>query len=307
LEVRIVRTDSPTLEDVLHSDVLVATTRPVDVPDGARTVVLTSGTTGEAKPIAHTREMWEANAQGVRELLGVADGDRWLLQLPTHHMGGLSVLMRAQIWGSDVVGEGDAEWASLVPTQLARGWEKPPSLKGAVIGGGPMPAELPPWAIPSYGMTETCGMVWAGRPLPGTEFRTAPDGELELRGPTVAADGWLATGDLGRLDADGVLHIEGRKTDLIITGGENVAPQEVERVLAQHPGVEDVAVAGVADPEWGERLVALVVGDTAGLADWARERLPGFKVPKEFHSVETLPRNSGGKLVRGEIHVPDPG
>ncbi|MBA2506019.1 MAG: AMP-binding protein, partial [Thermoleophilaceae bacterium] len=182
-----IRTEHPTMEDVLAPGPLVATTAEVEVPADARTVVLTSGTTGEPKVVAHTQAMWEANAAGVREVLGVRKEDRWLLALPTNHVAGLSILIRASIWGTPVVTEGDCEWASLVPTQVVRGWQPPPSFRGAVVGGGPMPAELPGWAIPAYGMTETCGMVWLGdRALPGAEFSTADDGELLVRGPMVA-------------------------------------------------------------------------------------------------------------------------
>nr|MBA3301674.1 hypothetical protein [Thermoleophilaceae bacterium] len=89
----------------------------------------------------------------------------------------------------------------------------------------------------------------------------------------------------------------------IITGGENVAPLEVERVLEQHPAVREAAVTGEPDPEWGERVVAYVVGDTSGLRDWARERLPGFKVPKEIRQVERLPRSPAGKLLRDRLEM----
>ncbi|MBA2506165.1 MAG: 2-succinylbenzoate-CoA ligase, partial [Thermoleophilaceae bacterium] len=118
--------------------------------------------------------------------------------------------------------------------------------------------------------------------------------------PMVAGDGWLATGDHGEV-AGGRLEITGRKKDLIITGGENVSPLEVERVLEQHPGVREAGVAGVPDPEWGERVVAYVVGDTTGLAEWARERLPGFKAPKEYRRVKVLPRTPSGKLQRSKL------
>ena len=297
-----IRTDHPTLEDVLAGDTLVATSAEVEVPPGARTVVLTSGTTGEPKVVAHTQAMWEANAAGVREVLGVGEEDRWLLALPTDHVAGLSILIRASIWGTPVVTDGDCEWASLVPTQVVRGFDPPPSFRGAIVGGAPMPAQLPGWAIPAYGMTETCGMVWVGdRALPGAEFMTAADGELLVRGPMVAADGWLPTGDLGEV-VDGRLAIRGRKKDLIITGGKNVSPLEVERVLEEHPGVREAAVAGVPDPEWGERVVAYVVGDTDGLREFARERLPGFKSPKEYRRVEELPRTASGKLLRNRLN-----
>jgi len=121
----------------------------------------------------------------------------------------------------------------------------------------------------------------------------------------VAADGWLRTGDSGRLDPDGLLHVEGRLKDLIVTGGENVAPLEVEHVLMAHPAVADAGVAGLPDPEWGEVVTAFVVlREPVGsdeLRAWARDRLEAFKAPKAVHIVESLPRNSGGKLLRGDM------
>jgi O-succinylbenzoic acid--CoA ligase len=142
--------------------------------------------------------------------------------------------------------------------------------------------------------------------------RIAEDGEVLVRGRTVAAgaleaDGWLHTGDLGALDTAGRLVIAGRKADTIISGGENVAPAEVESVLLEHPGVLDAAVFGRADPEWGEAVVAQVV--LAEGADIAAEalrahcasRLAPFKVPKRFEPVSGVPRGVTGKLLRREL------
>ena len=118
---------------------------------------------------------------------------------------------------------------------------------------------------PSYGMTEACSQIATdGVALLGTELQIADDGEVLVRGRTVATgtlgpDGWLHTGDLGAFDNDGRLVIVGRKADTIVSGGENVAPAEVESVLLEHPAVADAAVLGRADPEWGEAVVAQVV------------------------------------------------
>jgi O-succinylbenzoic acid--CoA ligase len=136
------------------------------------------------------------------------------------------------------------------------------------------------------------------------------DGEILVRGPMVARgavseDGWLHTGDLGRLDADGMLHVEGRMKELIVTGGENVAPLEVEQALLAHPAVADAGVAGRPDPEWGEAIVAFVVlREPAGAAEllaWCRERLAPHKVPKSVHPVAELPRGATGKLLRERL------
>jgi O-succinylbenzoic acid--CoA ligase len=162
-------------------------------------------------------------------------------------------------------------------------------------------------------MTETASQVVAGSPgraLAGAEVDVSEDGEVLVRGAMVAAaevsaDGWLHTGDRGRLDADGLLHLEGRIKDLIVTGGEKVVPTRVEGVLAAHPAVADAGVIGVADPDWGEAVTAFVVlREPAGaeeLRDWCRARLAPHEVPKRFEPVGELPRNAAGKLVRGRL------
>ena len=219
---------------------------------------------------------------------------------------------------------GEITLASLVPTMLQRlreaGLVRAPGLRGIALGGGPIPAGLLEWAesagvpaLPVYGMTETSSQVVAGspgRPLRGVELRIE-GGEILVRGPMVARgalapDGWLHTGDLGRLDGQGRLYVEGRLKELIVTGGENVAPLAVEQALISHPAVADAGVAGVADPEWGEAVTAFVVlrrcrlvAGAAGVvraSGWPRPR-----VPKAFHRVEELPRNAAGKLLRDRL------
>jgi O-succinylbenzoic acid--CoA ligase len=142
-----------------------------------------------------------------------------------------------------------------------------------------------------------------GRPLPGVELKIAGDGEILVRGPMVTVDGWLHTGDSGRLDADGLLHVDGRLKELIITGGENVAPAEVEATLLEHPAVADAGVVGRPDPEWGEAIWAYVVlrGEAEDLTGWCRARLAPYKVPKRVEVVDSLPRNVAGKLLRDRL------
>lgn len=152
----------------------------------------------------------------------------------------------------------------------------------------------------------------AGRVLPpgrdGTVWFTAPGAAEPERGPDGGADlaatpGWGAVGDLGHLDADGYLYLTGRASQLIITGGVNVAPREVELVLEEHPEVDEVAVVGVPDDEFGERVVAVVVPRAAGpdlearLVAWARDRLAHVKCPRTVHLVGELPRNDAGKVL----------
>jgi O-succinylbenzoic acid--CoA ligase len=219
---------------------------------------------------------------------------------------------------------GSATLVSVVPTTLARlldaGLQEPPALRAALVGGGPIPGALLARArtagvptVATYGLTEACSQVTTGGPaLFCTRVRIGEDGEIHVAGPTVAPDaagpdGWLRTGDLGRLDADGALTVTGRAADTIVTGGENVAPTEVEAVLATHPAVADVVVHGVPDEQWGERVVATIVllpGRTATsqeLTGYCRVRIARYKVPKEVRFSLDLPRTQSGKLLRRDM------
>lgn len=305
------------------------------------TVMHTSGTTSAPKPVELTYANWLANALGSAVALGLDPEERWLCPMPLTHVGGLSILIRSVIYATTAVlhERFDTEavlgelmtpsrritLVSLVPTMLARlldaGLERPPSLRWALLGGAPIPAALLERAesagvpvAPTYGMTEGCSQLFTfGFPLPGVELELCgPEQEIAVRGPMVApgslgSEGWLRTGDLGRLDERGRLEIVGRRSNTVITGGENVAPEEVEAVLEDHPGVAQAAVLGRPDPEWGEALVALVVGrdaeapDPQALRAHCRARLAAFKVPKEIEFVDRLPRTPSGKLVRREL------
>ena len=196
----------------------------------------------------------------------------------------------------------------------------------------------------TYGLTETASQVAtlapedalrklgsAGKPLypnqvrivteEGQEAQPGEVGEILVRGPVVTpgylnrpeataaalCDGWLRTGDLGYLDAEGYLSVVDRREDLIVSGGENVYPAEVEAALLAHPAVAEAVVVGVPDPEWGQRVVAavrLVAGATVSAGElqaWCRQRLAGYKVPKEIRIVAELPRNATGKLLRRSV------
>ena len=135
-------------------------------------------------------------------------------------------------------------------------------------------------------------------------------GMLEIRGPTVAPQfpGWLATGDLGSLDGQGRVTVLSRRSDLIVSGGENIYPAELERVLGEHPAVREVAVAPRADARWGQVPVAVVVWRgpppaEASVLAWCRTRLAGFKLPRHFIGAETLPRNANGKVDRARLRA----
>lgn len=230
--------------------------------------------------------------------------------------------------------------ASLVPTMLrrllARQPDPPPdSLRALLIGGAAVPPTLLREALDrgypialTYGLTEATSQVatatptlvrekpgCVGSPLDSVEVRTSPIGEIMVRGPTVMRgyvdeaddptdDGWLHTGDLGELDADGHLWITGRIAARIVSGGVNVDPLEVEHVLQGHPDVEDAAVFGIADAEWGEMVAAIVVARAAStvapsvLEAYARERLAPAKRPKHIAFVDALPLTPRGKLDR---------
>jgi O-succinylbenzoic acid--CoA ligase len=206
---------------------------------------------------------------------------------------------------------------------LDAGLHDPPGLRWALLGGGPIPAALLERArargvpvAPTYGMTEACSQIATfGWPLPETELAISGAGEVLVRGPTVSraalsADGWLHTGDLGELDDRGKLSLSGRLSELIVSGGENVAPLEVEEVLRGHPAVLDAAVYGRPDRKWGEAVVAAVVArdgvrvDPSELRAHCAQRLARFKVPKTFEFVEDLPRTASGKLLRRQLGHP---
>ena len=194
----------------------------------------------------------------------------------------------------------------------------------------------------TYGLTESCSQVVtaspvemqsmagsAGRPIGGAELKICDSsgnelpsgvaGEIRLRGPmltqgylraaalnaTAFDQGWFRTGDTGHMDEQGLLHVLGRSDDMIVTGGENVFPSEIEDVLLRYSGVREAAVAGIADAEWGMKIAAMVVadGDTDvdALEAWCRERLAGYKIPRLWKLVAELPKTASGKVMRAQV------
>ncbi|HWJ63597.1 MAG TPA: AMP-binding protein [Acidimicrobiales bacterium] len=304
------------------------------VEDGDALVVTTSGSTGEPKVLVHTHDSLRAHATAVHERLEVDPArDRWLATLPLNHLGGFGVVARSVITGTpvDVEPAFDASvvaaspdrygttLVSLVATALDR--IDPAPFRWVVLGGSADPVRRPPNVVRTYGLTETGGgIVYEGTPLPGVEVRIEDDHEVLLRSATLArgrraADGhvvglvddqgWLHTGDLGGWADDGRLVIEGRADDLIVTGGENVWPGPVEAVLRTHPLVADVMVVGELDPEWGKRVVAIVVPRATGtppslasLRDHVKARLPAYAAPRDLRLVAEIPRTSLGKVIR---------
>ena len=231
---------------------------------------------------------------------------------------------------------------SLVPTMLALvldahpGWVPPEHLRVLLLGGAAASDKLLARAaerrlpiVITYGCTETCSQVVAtpydmrfdaaacgvGRPLPGVQLRV-DDGHIQVRGPMLmagylgeeplASNAWFDTGDLGELDAQGFLHLHARRADLIVTGGENVYPAEVERVLEACPGIEAAAVFGVADDTWGQTVAAALVAgpqppsdDT--LLDHIGVRLAPHKRPRQICFVPSLRLTAAGKLDRAAL------
>lgn len=225
----------------------------------------------------------------------------------------------------------------LIAERGDRPW--PASLRYVLTGGGPLSqtliadcVKLGLAPLQTYGMSETASQVTtltpeeaavhagsAGRPLPGMDVRIGEDDRIHVRGPQLfdgyeqggklvrrhAPGDWFVTNDLGSLN-DGYLTVRGRMSDLIISGGEKIFPAEVEAVLAQHPAITEAAVLGVDDAEWGQRVVALLVARERPLADealhdWLRDRLAGFKKPRQWTWIRALPRTSAGKLHRMKL------
>jgi len=332
--------------DAILRDVQEAVSRPLrgetgvfqlpDPPERDQTalVVHTSGTTGRPTPVEITYGNIRANARGLAQAMALGDDERWLCPLPLSHVGGLMVVLRSALMGTTAVlgaaervSDGDVTTASLVPTQLQRlldaGAAPGPSLRRILLGGGPMPRALLARAraagfpvCPSYGLTQACSTVTvaapgdletAGRALPGVGVAITDDGEIVVSGATVNVLGSLRTGDLGRLDEHGRLIVTGRRGDVIITGGENVSPAEVEAALAEHPDVVESAVFARPHALWGEAVTALVVArpgaelQQGALRAHCLERLAGFKVPKAFELVAELPRTESGKVRRADL------
>lgn len=315
------------------------------VEEGDALVLATSGSTGAPRGVVLTRAAVEASARATTGRLGVDPGrHHWLACLPLAHVGGLSVVTRAMVTGTPctvlpgfdagrVTAEarrGQVTHVSLVATALGR--IDASLFECVLLGGAAPPGDLPSNVVTTYGMTETgSGLVYDGRPLDGVELcigtgrpGEGSDGEVLVKGPMLlrvyrdgtdprvpgpdGRGGWLPTGDGGRLDPDGLLHVDGRLAEVITTGGEKVWPVPVEQLLAGHPAVAEAAVWRREDPEWGQRVVAWIVPTAPGaapsaaqLADLVSATLPPWAAPKEVVVVEALPRTPSGKVRRQDL------
>ena len=317
----------PRLPDPARRALLAAARLDAPTEDGDALVIATSGSTGDPKLVVLTHAAVEASALATSARLEVDPArDRWLACLPLSHVGGLSVVTRSLVTGTPCTVHDTFDAAavmhaaargctrtSLVPTALAR--VDPQVFRTILVGGQEPPADRPANVIATYGLTETgSGIAYDGVPLDGVEIRVVHD-EIHVRGAMLLRayrngedpkddDGWFPTGDAGSFD-HGRVSVHGRISDVIITGGENVWPVAVERVLRTHAKVSEVLVAGEPDAEWGQRVVAIVVPHHRNapptlddLRDHTKRWLPAYAAPKALTLVSRLPRTPAGKVRR---------
>jgi O-succinylbenzoic acid--CoA ligase len=294
--------------------------RPVEPGDAL--VMTTSGTTGEPKAAVHTHDSIRASAVRTSERLAVTRDDIWLACLPVAHIGGFSVISRALLAETDLiahdsfdVGAVESSGATLV-SLVSRALQQidPSVFRMILLGGAAPPADRPANVIATYGSTETgSGIVYEREPLRDVELRVS-DGQLFVKSPTLfrcyrdgttpVVDGWFPTGDAASLDG-GILQVFGRIGDVINTGGEKVWPVTVESALRTHRAVKDALVFGVADNQWGQRVVARIELHTGSeqptleeLRTHVKQTLPAYAAPKTVEVVEQLPRTQSGKVKR---------
>ncbi len=301
-------------------------------------VIETSGSTGRPKRVLLSRDAMRASALATYERLG-GPGQWVLNLPPTYVAGvqvlyrsvvaGTEPVVHSGRFAFDELGPG-RHYVSLVPTQLVRllhdldELDDLQALAGydaILVGGGPLEPQVRAEAearglpiVQTYGMSETCGgCVYDGVPLDGVEVRIEEDGHVLLRGPmlfdgyqgeaerTAAAlrDGWLVTDDLGHWAEDGRLRIDGRTDDVIISGGVKVPAGAVAAMIARDDAVLAVEVVGVPDPEWGERVVAVIEPEDPITLDRVRDLVePRSWAPRGLVTVDELPTLSNGKPDR---------
>jgi len=308
-------------------------------PADRRLVVATSGSTGAPKRVALTRDAVLASVTASARRLG-ATGP-WVLALPPTYVAGVQVVVRSLVAGHEPVlldtaasvatgWPGDEGWfVSLVPTQLGRLLDDPAAsaaLRRAhtvLLGGGPIDpalrrraAEADVRVVATYGAAETAGgCVYDGLPLDGVAVAVGESGRIRIGGPTLfeeyvgdpvltaqtLVDGWYLTSDAGRIDEDGRLVVLGRVDDVVVSGGVNVPAVAVAARLREHPAIFEAEVLGVPDEEWGNRVVAFVVGSVGlpEVRDWVAEVQPRAWAPREvFVYDEALPLLPNGKPDR---------
>ncbi len=308
------------------------------LPAGTAFVLFTSGSTGASKGVVLSRTAITAAARASEARLGWRDEDRWLLPLPMAHAGGLSIVVRCLIarkplilveYDTDLaalIRDARATIASFVPAQLAGlVTGSPGALRAIILGGAATPPNLLATALAahwpvlaSYGLTETFGQIATAR-TPGGPLALLPGVEVEcattiaIRTPQLATcylDGTaiapeLVTADLGELEANGTLHVLGRRDDVIISGGEKIQPLEVEAILTATPGIAAACAFGVSDERYGQVVGAAIVTTAAfdrvaALAHWHAMLAPHAR-PRWLAEVPQLPLLPSGKLDRRSI------
>lgn len=291
----------PTFSNKENPDARIDLSRPA-------TLLFTSGTTAAPKIALHTLKSHFQSALGAIPLLNLQSGDRYSLDLPLNHVGGLAILLRTFLSGAALILPPAAispTHLSLVPTQLLRlikNGNVPTNAKCILIGGAALAIPTPHLPIyRSYGMTETSSMIALQEPyqlLPKAEL-CIKNGEIHVRGPMLfqgyycpgkiphlpLKEGWFATGDLGEIK-NGALHWYGRKDRQFTSGGENIQPEEIEKVLLELPDILEAHVKPEPDEEFGQQITAALFSDqkldTAQIEAKLRERLPGYKIPKQW-------------------------
>jgi O-succinylbenzoic acid--CoA ligase len=297
-------------------------------------VVETSGSTGRPKRVVLSRAAVLASVAASARRLG--GSGRWLLALPASYVAGVQVVCRSLVAGHEPVlledhesfaeAARDADFVSLVPTQLHRLLETDAdalrSFHTVLLGGGPIDPALRRRAegagvrvVATYGSAETAGgCVYDGYALDGVAVALDPGGRIRIGGPTLfegydgdpdgtaeaLVDGWFQTSDAGRLDEDGRLHVLGRVDDIVVSGGVNVPAPAVAARLREHPDVVAAEVLGVPDEEWGNRLVAFVVG-ALSLEDaraWVGETHARSWAPRQLVVLDEIPLLRNGKPDR---------
>jgi O-succinylbenzoic acid--CoA ligase len=327
------------------SDVAEPHPEGLPAPADTAAIVVTSGTEGAPKGVELTRDGMDVMGRGYSAGLDAGPSDRWLACLPLHHVASLGALARAYVTGVPYTvhdsldlervarspREEGTTIVSLVPTVMKRLLDAGAPLheyRRVITGGAPCPPALRSRAdeagvtvVDAYGLSETWGgFALDGAPIEGAEVRLADrDDEITVRGPMVMRgyrldpvrtagafddDGWFHTGDVGTIEGGRVRVID-RLKDVVITGGVNVSPTEVEAVLSRHPDVADACVVGMPDDEWGEIVMAFIVpraGVSAPSLDelraFGRSALSGAKLPRATRVVDAIPRTASGKPLR---------
>ena len=293
-------------------------------------VISTSGSTAESKLVAISDAALIASTNASHKYLGAVPGDSWSLLLPTTHIAGLNVLIRATALGSRVIDNRnttnyvDADFISIVPTQLykaltsdAKLLEHLTAAEAVLVGGGPVSDKLKKEAtnkhvkiVATYGMTEMSGgCVYNQKPLDGVEIKVTSDGLIKLTGPMIASgylsdkgeltsvgiDGWFESTDIGELSA-GFLKVNGRSDEIIISGGENISLILVEEKIRELTSNQEIIAFALPDEVWGEKLC---LGSTSNLSiEEIKKSVGSLLSPKEVFLFEQIPTTSIGKPDR---------